>query len=89
MTVTEAAETKIKSGKNAGIRVGDLRHNQLDWYGDKEYHSGLRNPWNVAAKIIRVAILSEGSRVPSEAADWNEWQSWLKNQPADYDEPGY
>lgn len=86
MTITEAASTTIKSGKNTGTKVGYLNRMQLDWYGDKEYRSGLRNPWNIAAHIIRDAqicasIYGRGYKGTihnqSEYQASQEWFAWL------------
>ena len=86
MTITDAANTIIKNGKNDGTKVGYLNRMQLDWYGDKEYRSGLRNPWNVAAHIIRDAIscaqtynrIGENMSQKDELAAAKEWISWQK-----------
>lgn len=85
MTVQDAANTVIGSGKNSGQQVGHLNVQQLDWYGDKEYRSGLRNQWNVAAHIVREARICQkmytrnANALNGEdrkmAIDMNEWDS--------------
>jgi len=94
MTVTDAANTIIRNGKNAGTKVGDLHRNQLDWYGDKEYRSGLRNPWNVAAHIVRDAQICASmykrnyqgqiyNQAEFKAAQ--EWLAWLDTNTQEED----